>query len=91
MDVASEEVDPVSELEETIWMRPQAAIDAHERGDLPLMIPTIAQLEMVAPFDRAAAFVGSVDPSVPVMPVLPKMVVTEDGFDVLLPGDEGYE
>lgn len=91
VDVASEDVEPVSELEETLWIGPQEAVDVHERGELPLMIPTIAQLEMVAPFDSAAAFVKSVDPAAPVVPVLPQMVVTDDGFAVLLPGDEGYQ
>lgn len=91
VDVASEDVEPVSELEETLWIGPSRALDAHEAGTLPLMVPTIAQLEMVAPYHRAADFVASVDPSTPVTPVLPRMLITDDGFRVLLPGDEGYE
>jgi hypothetical protein len=27
----------------------------------------------------------------PVVPLTPKLIATEDGFDVLLPGEPGYE
>jgi len=37
------------------WVRPAVALEAHARGELALIFPTIKHLERIAPFDRVDA------------------------------------
>jgi 8-oxo-dGTP pyrophosphatase MutT (NUDIX family) len=79
-----------SECVDVRWLRPAAALQAHERGELMLVFPTIKHLE-------ALAGMGSVDETLEkartreVVPVQPRVVVRDGTAEVLLPGDPGYE
>jgi 8-oxo-dGTP pyrophosphatase MutT (NUDIX family) len=74
------------------WLRPRDALDAHGRGELMLVFPTIKHLEALAEF-------GSVEQALEaalsreVRPVQPKVIVDEGGGSarVVLPGEPGYE
>jgi 8-oxo-dGTP pyrophosphatase MutT (NUDIX family) len=72
------------------WLRPVAALQAHERGELMLVFPTIKHLE-------ALAGMGSVTDTLEkartreVVPVQPRVVVRDGAAEILLPGDPGYE
>ena len=71
------------------WSRPQAALDAHGRGQLALVFPTRRHLEELAPFatvDELLEHARRKD----VQPVLPRIVLDGEQARVYLPGDPGY-
>jgi 8-oxo-dGTP pyrophosphatase MutT (NUDIX family) len=71
------------------WLRPPAALEAHDRGELPLVFPTIKHLEQLAEFasvDDALAAAAERE----VVPVQPKVLLEKDRARVVLPGEPGY-
>jgi 8-oxo-dGTP pyrophosphatase MutT (NUDIX family) len=72
------------------WLAPRAALERHGRGELQLVFPTIKHLEELGEF-------ASVDDALDVargreiVPVLPRVMVGDEGPRVLLPGEPGYE
>jgi 8-oxo-dGTP pyrophosphatase MutT (NUDIX family) len=72
------------------WTTPQDALDAHRRGDLLLVFPTIKHLEQLAPFPSAAALLEHTRGR-EVRPVEPKVVGAGEEARVVLPGEPGYE
>jgi hypothetical protein len=78
------------EADSVVWMRPRAAFDAYERGDLGLMPPTAFTLMELSAFDNVNEVLAAGDAR-DVQPVLPKIVLTDDDeARILLPHDEGY-
>jgi 8-oxo-dGTP pyrophosphatase MutT (NUDIX family) len=79
-----------SECVDARWLRPAAALEAHQRGELMLVFPTIKHLE-------ALAGMGSVVMTLEkartreVVPVQPRVVVKDGTAEILLPGEPGYE
>lgn len=71
------------------WYSPEGALEAHADGELELVFPTIAHLNMLAPFQTAQAALTYAQ-ELQVEPVLPKVVVQDGAPTVLLPGDPGY-
>ena len=72
------------------WTTPREALDAHARGELALVFPTIKQLEGLAQFaavEEVFAHARGLD----VRPVLPRVVGSGDETRVLLPGEPGYD
>src|SRR3954447_9196179 len=47
-----------SECVDLGWFTPQAALDAHRRGEILLVFPTIKHLEQLAPLDSTAALLA---------------------------------
>jgi 8-oxo-dGTP pyrophosphatase MutT (NUDIX family) len=78
------------ECVDAAWLRPAAALAAHERGELMLVFPTIKHLEALAGMDSVADTLEKARTR-EVVPVQPRVVVTEGKAEVLLPGDPGYE
>ena len=72
------------------WLRPAAALQAHERDELMLVFPTIKHLEALAGMASVADTLEKARTR-EVVPVQPRVVVTEGKAAVLLPGDPGYE
>ena len=72
------------------WLRPAAALEAHERGELMLVFPTIKHLEALAGMGSVAEALDKAR-SREVVPVQPKVVVRNGVAEVLLPGEPGYE
>ena len=54
------------------WFAPEAALDAHARGELGLMFPTIEHLEELAGFGSAAAVLAAA-PGRVIEPVEPEL------------------
>jgi 8-oxo-dGTP pyrophosphatase MutT (NUDIX family) len=71
------------------WLRPADALDAHSRGELMLVFPTIKQLELLAETGSVAETLEAARQR-PVKPIQPKVVVRDGAAEVLLPGAPGY-
>ena len=78
-----------SECVDLGWFTPQAALDAHQQGNILLVFPTIKHLEQLASFASAAellAFARGRE----VVPVEPQIVGSGETARVVLPGEPGY-
>jgi 8-oxo-dGTP pyrophosphatase MutT (NUDIX family) len=72
------------------WMSPSAALEEHVAGDLPLVFPTLRHLQELAAFGTVDELIGHARER-HVAPVLPRVVLGEQGARVLLPGEAGYD
>jgi 8-oxo-dGTP pyrophosphatase MutT (NUDIX family) len=72
------------------WLRPADALDAHGRGELTLVFPTIKHLEQLAEFESVAHAV-EVARARKVEPVMPKIVAGESTVRIVLPGEPGFD
>lgn len=72
------------------WFTPADALRAGEEQRILLVFPTIKQLEQLAGFGTAAAALEHARTH-PVVPVLPRVVMSGETARVLLPGDPGYD
>ena len=79
-----------SECVDARWLRPAEALDAHGRGELMLVFPTIKHLEALAGFPTVAEALEKAR-SREVVPVQPRVVVRDGSAEVLLPGEPGYD
>jgi len=85
--------EPVVDGEEIVdhgWFAPRAALEAHERGDILLVFPTIKHLEQLAGFGSADELLEHARGR-EVLPVLPKVVLSGEVARIVLPGEPGYE
>ncbi len=88
--VGAEPVPDGSECVAARWWRPVDALDAHARGELELVFPTIKHLEELAGFPSVAHGLDAARAR-DVTPVQPRVVAGDDGdARVLLPGEPGY-
>jgi 8-oxo-dGTP pyrophosphatase MutT (NUDIX family) len=72
------------------WLRPQQALDLHAAGELELVFPTIKHLEQLAEFESVDATLAAARAR-DVVPVQPRIVVSDGGAQVLLPGEPGFD
>jgi 8-oxo-dGTP pyrophosphatase MutT (NUDIX family) len=72
------------------WFTPRRALDAHARGELLLVFPTIKHLEQLELFPSADALLEHAAGR-EVQPVEPRVIVTGETARILLPGDAGYD
>ena len=72
------------------WFTPQGALDAHERGEILLVFPTIKHLEQLAAFATAEELLAYARGR-EVVPVQPRVVMSGETARVLLPGEPGYD
>jgi 8-oxo-dGTP pyrophosphatase MutT (NUDIX family) len=72
------------------WLRPAAALEAHRRGELMLVFPTIKHLEALAAMGSVADALDNAR-SREVVPVQPRVVIRNGTAEVLLPGEPGYD
>ncbi|HEX4655718.1 MAG TPA: NUDIX hydrolase [Mycobacteriales bacterium] len=78
------------EADRVVWLRPRAALDAYEAGQIGLMPPTAFTLMEMSAFDSVADVLAAGDAR-DIQPVLPKIVLTDDDeARILLPHHEGY-
>ena len=86
--------DPVTddrEVFEAVWVRPIDALEAADRGEWSLEMPTRTTVEMFTGFATAAELMA-VAATVEVERIAPRMATAEDGsVKLLLPGDPGYD
>jgi 8-oxo-dGTP pyrophosphatase MutT (NUDIX family) len=86
-------VDPAidgSEIVDARWYEPRAALEAHRRGELFMVFPTIKHLEQVSGFASAAALIAHARGR-DVEPVRPRVVVSGETARIVLPGEPGYD
>jgi 8-oxo-dGTP pyrophosphatase MutT (NUDIX family) len=72
------------------WARPADALEAHRRGELMLVFPTIKHLEALSEFASVGEALQTAKRR-QVRPVRPKVVLRGDHAEVLLPGEPGYD
>ena len=78
-----------SEIVNMEWMRPQAAIDRWQAGDMTMMTPTVRMLACLSRFDSVDAVLDLARQRLPYQRV---RVSDPDGdYRVVLPGESGYE
>ncbi len=81
--------DPV-EMAAARWVEPERALADFAAGRFELSFPTIKHLEELRRFTDADAVIAAAAKR-PVVPLTPKVVGSEDSFEVLLPGEPGYD
>jgi hypothetical protein len=85
--------EPAPDGQETVdaqWFEPQGALDAHGRGEILLVFPTIKHLEQLGRFATADTLLDYARGR-EVVPVQPRVVVSGETARILLPGEPGYE
>ena len=75
-----------SETVDAGWFEPQAALDSHRAGELPLVFPTIKHLESLVGFANAAEALEAARRR-EVKPVEPEVVGEGDEQRIVLPDD----
>ncbi len=73
------------------WVRPKDALDAHTRGELDMIFPTIRNLESIADFNSSHEVLEYARSLTNIPKVEPRFVMRGDQMSIVLPGDEGYE
>ena len=74
------------ETVDTVWVRPDEALARARAGEFDLIFPTIKNLEAIARFATSAELLAAAAAVERVPTVLPRVVVDERGFRILLPG-----
>lgn len=78
------------EVDRAEWWTPAKALHLFVRDEADLHFPTIKQVERIAEFATAEdALEATRQTTVEI--ILPRVATTDEGFEVLLPGDVGYE
>lgn len=77
------------EVDRAEWWSPAKAIDLFVKNEAELHFPTIKQVEQLTDFATTGEALDA-HRGVPVEPILPRVASTDEGFEVLLPGDPGY-
>ena len=78
------------EMDDARWIGPAEALALRAEDRFELSFPTIKHLEELANFPDADAVLANAAGR-PVVPLTPKVVGTEDSFDIILPGEPGYD
>ena len=72
------------------WLRPRDALDAHERGEFEMILPTIRNLEAIAHFSSSREVLAYAHALTSVPCVEPQIVQRDGMLVILTPGDEGF-
>jgi 8-oxo-dGTP pyrophosphatase MutT (NUDIX family) len=90
---APADADPEPDGDETIdlgWFTPRGAIEAHERGEILLVFPTIKTLEALSGFATADELLAWAEGRA-VEPVEPQVIREGETARIVLPGEPGYQ
>ena len=79
-----------SEIVDSRWYEPAAALQAGEREEMLLVFPTIKHLEQLSAFGAADELIAYARGR-EVLPVQPKVLLLGETARVVLPGEPGYE
>jgi 8-oxo-dGTP pyrophosphatase MutT (NUDIX family) len=80
-----------NELVDSEWVRPAIALQRHERGELMMLPPTIAMLDLLAPHATVDHAMAAARTVVNPPTILPVAVMEGDRFvSLFMPGDDGY-
>jgi len=72
------------------WFTPEAALAAHQAGELPLVFPTIKHLEQLSAFATATELLDFARGR-EVVAVEPRVVLGGEQARIVLPGEPGYD
>ena len=72
------------------WIRPTDALDAHARGELEMIFPTIRNLEAIAHLESSRDVLDYARTLVDIERVEPRIVTRNGEVQILLPGNDGY-
>jgi 8-oxo-dGTP pyrophosphatase MutT (NUDIX family) len=89
---APEDAEPQIDGSECVdlgWFTPRGAIEAHERGDIMLVFPTIKTLEQLSAFTSADEILAWAEGR-SVEPVEPQVIREGETARIVLPGEPGY-
>lgn len=86
----SKPVADLVEMDAARWVSPAGALAEHSEDRFELSFPTIKHLEELRKFPDADAVLANAAER-PVVPLMPKVVGTEDSFTIILPGEPGYD
>ncbi len=78
------------EVDRAEWWTPAKALHLFVTDQAELHFPTIKQVERINEFESAQQVIAA-HRDFKVEPILPRVAASEDGFEILLPGDIGYE
>jgi 8-oxo-dGTP pyrophosphatase MutT (NUDIX family) len=78
------------EMEAARWIGPAEALAEQGEGGFELSFPTVKHLEELRAFASAEEVMENATKR-PVVPLTPKVVGTEDSFEIILPGEPGYD
>jgi 8-oxo-dGTP pyrophosphatase MutT (NUDIX family) len=78
-----------AETVDVAWFAPRAALDAHARGELMLVFPTIKTLEDLAGFASVEAVLAWATGR-EVRPIRPRVVLEGEVARIVLPDEPGY-
>ncbi|MPY62503.1 NUDIX hydrolase [Streptomyces spongiae] len=78
-----------TEADRTVWIRPQDAAEAYDKGDLLMMPPTIATLRQLAPYATAAEALAAA-PDRDMTPVLAQARLEDGGIVLSWPGHDEF-
>ena len=77
------------EADATMWLTTREAIELFEKGELEMLPPTITTLRELSQFATTADVMEAAALR-DIAPVLPKIVISGDMVELLLPHEEGY-
>ncbi|HUR75156.1 MAG TPA: NUDIX hydrolase [Sporichthya sp.] len=77
------------EADQVEWVRPDAAIERFQTGEMAIMPPTLISLAEVAEFASVAEVMGA-GPAREILPIEPHVVARGGDLFLVLPGDPDY-
>ena len=90
LPAGAEPVASGTEMDIIAWLSPVQALVAYERGDLPMMPPTVITLRELAAFpDLGSVLAGASGRTLD--PVRPRILDDEEGIRLELPGGEVFQ
>ena len=90
---APDGAEPQPDGSETVdlgWFTPHGAIEAHERGEIMLVFPTIKTLEQLGRFGSASELLEWSSGRDMTEPVEPRVIEEGGSARIVLPGEAGY-
>ncbi len=78
------------EVDRAEWWTAPEALEKYVNETAELHFPTIKQVERLAQHKTVEAALDEASRTT-VEPILPRVAATDDGFEILLPGDPGYD
>ena len=86
VQVVADTIDALQNREavEMIWIEPAEALARHKRDEMPMVFPTIKNLEAISPFSSAAAVIDS-RRGADIRPIQPRMIVEGGRKKIVLP------
>lgn len=79
-----------AESTHALWLTPALALQRHERGELPMIFPTIRTLEALAEFATAGEVLEAYERRT-VPRILPRLVRTSTGVEIVVPDPPASE